>query len=137
MSLTKRLGLIVGAAASLSSAMAQTAMDQSRAYQNELFSDASRQVSQQGGGAFTAKFGGYEQVRFNANFRDDPNLDNEFAMGFQNARTRLNAQGNVFSEDWGYFIQFGFGVETVVGPPPVPPAGGTQTSSSSSGAAFL
>jgi hypothetical protein len=137
MSLTKRLGLIVGAAASLSSAMAQTAMDQSRAYQNELFSDASRQVSKQGGGAFTAKFGGYEQVRFNANFRDDPNLDNEFAMGFQNARTRINAQGNVFNEDWGYFIQFGFGDETIVDAPPVPPAGGTSGSSTSSGFAFL
>jgi hypothetical protein len=131
MSLTKRLGLIVGAAASLSSAMAQSAMDQSRAYQNELFSDSARQVNKQGGGAFSVKVGGYEQVRFSLNSRDDNTLDNDMAWGFSNARTRINFSGNVFSEDWGYFIQFGLGDDTAVGTPP--PAGGTNSGTTAIG----
>lgn len=118
MNLTKRLGLIVGAAASLSSAMAQTAMDQSRAYQNELFSDSARQVNQRAAGAFSVNLHGYQQTRFNINSRDDASLDNDMATGFSNARTRINLEGNVFSEDWGYFVQFGFGDDTVVGAPP-------------------
>jgi hypothetical protein len=141
MSLTKRLGLIVGAAASVSSAMAQTALDQSRAYQNELFSDASRQVSQQGAAAFTAKGGGYLQFRYNYNQRDDTNLDKDGAIGFQMARARLNVGGNVFNEDWGYFIQFGWSDDTSVVPPPAvttpPTPGNAAGSSTSSGTTFL
>lgn len=117
MSLTKRLGLIVGAAASLSSAMAQTALDQSRAYQNELFSDSAQRVSQQGAGAFSVDVGGYTQVRLSLNARDDASLDNDIAWGFSNARSRINFGGNVFSEDWGYFVQLGFGDDTEVRAP--------------------
>lgn len=115
MSLIKRFGLIAGAAVSLSSvAMAQSATDQSRAYANELISDSSvRTSSLAAAPAFTPKLGGYEQARYVFNNRDNSTpLDannNKSTLGFENARTRLNVQGNIFSEDWGYFIQFGFG----------------------------
>lgn len=131
MSLTKRFGLIVGAAASLSSAMAQSTMDQSRALNNELFSDSARQVSQKAAGAFTVNLHGYEQVRFSINSRDDATLDNDMAWGFSNARTRVNLSGNVFSEDWSYFIQLGAGDDTVVGAPPA--TGGAPGSSGPGG----
>jgi hypothetical protein len=108
--------------------MAQTAMDQSRAYQNELFSDAAQQVSQQGGAtAFSAKPGGYLQFRYNANWRDDDNIQKGFSSGFQNARTRLNIGGNVFNEDWGYFVQFGWSDESYVDAPPDPVTGAPTT----------
>lgn len=134
MSLTKRLGLIVGAAASLSSAMAQSQMDQSRASQNELFSDAERRVSQKNAAAFSVNLHGYEQVRFSVNSRDDSALDNDMAWGFSNARTRLNVSGNVFSEDWGYFIQLGAGDDTVVG---APSAGNSSSAASGPGGGAL
>jgi hypothetical protein len=137
MSLTKRLGLIVGAAASLSSAMAQSSLDQSRALSNELALDARERVSQRAATAFTVNLHGYEQFRYNINMRDDSNLDNDLAIGFQNARTRLNVSGNVFNEDWGYFIQFGWSDDTSVGAPPstvTPPNPSTTGPSFGSGA---
>ena len=115
MSLMKRFGLIAGAAVSLSSvAMAQSSTDQSRAYANELISDSSVRTSLLAPApAFTPKVGGYEQFRYVFNSRDNSTpLDannNKSTLGFQNARTRVNLGGNIFSEDWGYFIQFGFG----------------------------
>lgn len=119
MSLTKRLGLIAGAALSMSGvAMAQSSMDQSRAVTNELLSDAASRASllaAAGGQTFTPKVGGYEQFRYVINRRDDNGLDandNDLTLGFQNARTRLNVSGNIFNEDWAYFIQFGFGDST-------------------------
>src|SRR5512146_2956368 len=115
MSLTKSYCLIAGAALSLSAgAMAQSTVDQSRAYAAELTADASGRTSSlaQKGGDFTVNVHGYEQFRYNWNHRDDSNIDangNNNTIGFQNARTRLNFSGNIGNENWGYFIQFGFG----------------------------
>ncbi len=124
MSLTKRLGLIVGAAASLSTvAMAQSTMDQSRAFANELYSDSSGRASSLAGPGFKPEFYGYTQQRFVLNSRGDdgnvlngtapnappgPNGNNtsKLTAGFQNARTVVGLHGNVGTEDWGYNISF-------------------------------
>src|SRR5262245_3598717 len=112
--MTKRLFVIAGAALSLGGlAQAQT-LDQSRANQAELLSAASARTSSLAPQAqdFTVNVHGYEQFRFNWNSRDDEGLDpddNDQTIGFQNARTRLNFSGNIANENWGYFIQFGFG----------------------------
>lgn len=112
MSLTKRLLVMAGAAFGLSAAaMAQSSLDQSRAYASELMSDASLRQSSlapQPGG-FTVHVGGYEQFRYVLNLRDDDELEDDAAIGFQNARTRLNFSGNIGNENWGYFIQIGSG----------------------------
>ena len=113
--MTKRLFLIAGAALSVGTfAQAQTLLDQGRAYRSELLSDASTRTSSLAPAAqdFTPAVHGYEQFRFNWNSRDDQGLDsnnNDQTIGFQNARTRLNVSGNIANENWGYFIQFGFG----------------------------
>jgi hypothetical protein len=115
MSLTKRLCLFAGAAMSLSAAAsAQSTVDQSRAYSAELAADANGRVSSlaQKSTDFTVAVHGYEQFRYNWNHRDDSGLDgndNKDTIGFQNARTRINLSGNIGSENWGYFVQFGFG----------------------------
>lgn len=112
--MTKRLFMIAGAALSVGTlAQAQT-LDQSRSYSKELLSDASTRTSSLAPAAqdFTPAVHGYEQFRMNYNSRDDENLDangNDATTGFQNARTRLNVSGNIANENWGYFIQFGFG----------------------------
>jgi len=110
MSLTKRLCLFAGAALSLTAgAAAQVTLDQSRAYTSELVADASGRTSAlaRQGGDFTVNVHGYEQFRYNWNNREDDGLEDDSAVGFQNARTRLNFSGNVGNENWGYFIQFG------------------------------
>lgn len=116
MSLMKRFGLIAGAAVSLSSVAMAQSTDQSRAYANELISDSSVRTSLLApAAAFAPKLGGYEQFRYVLNSRSDSGLDannNKTTLGFQNARTRVNLGGNIFSEDWGYFIQFGWGDAT-------------------------
>jgi phosphate-selective porin len=110
--------LIAGAAVSLgASAQAQT-LDQAQANRAELMADSSSRLSSLAPAAqeFTVNTHGYEQFRFNWNGRDDDGIDannNDQTTGFQNARTRLNFSGNIGNENWGYFIQFGFGdVET-------------------------
>jgi hypothetical protein len=126
----KSLGLIAGAAVSLSSvALAQSTTDESRALANELVSDSATRASLLAPATvFTPKVGGYEQFRYVLNTRDNTtSLDangNKTTIGFQNARTRLNLGGNVLNEDWSYFIQFGFGDSEPgtgqgVGTPPV------------------
>jgi hypothetical protein len=112
MSLTKRLCLIAGAAVSLAgAASAQSTLDQSRAYAAQLAADAQGRTSSlaQRGQDFTVNVHGYEQFRYNWNHRDDEALDKENTIGFQNARTRVNLSGNIGTENWGYFIQFGTG----------------------------
>lgn len=135
--MTKRLFLIAGAALSVGTfAQAQT-LDQGRAYRSELLSDASTRTSSLAPAAqdFTPAVHGYEQFRFNWNSRDDQGLDannNDQTIGFQNARTRLNVSGNIANENWGYFIQFGFGDIEKSGTP-----FGDGTSFSGSSGAFL
>ena len=110
----KRLIMIAGAALSVGTfAQAQT-LDQSRSYGKELLSDAATRTSSLAPAAqdFTPAVHGYEQFRFNWNSRDDNGLDandNDQTVGFQNARTRLNVSGNIASENWGYFVGFGWG----------------------------
>jgi hypothetical protein len=121
MSLTKRLGLIVGAAASLSSvAMAQSTLDSSRAFANELYSDSSVRASSLAGPAFTPNVHGYTQFRYTYNYRSDdaaalngpapaPGIaanTSKNTTGFSNARTAVNISGNVGTEDWGYKVEF-------------------------------
>lgn len=125
MSLTKRLGLIVGAAASLSTvAMAQsTNLDQSRAFANELYSDSSGRASALAGPGFKPEVYGYTQFRLVVNNRGDegaalngnpnnlpagPNGNNTSTLtaGFENARTVVGLKGNVGTEDWGYNVSF-------------------------------
>lgn len=124
MSLTKRLGLIVGAAASLSNvAMAQSTLDGSRAFANELYADSSTRASSLAGPGFKPELYGYTQFRAVVNSRSDdgdvlngrapntpagPNGNNssKIAAGFQNARTVVGLKGNVGSEDWGYDVSF-------------------------------
>jgi len=110
----KRLIMIAGAALSVGTlAQAQT-LDQSRSYGKELLSDAATRTSSLAPAAqdFTPAVHGYEQFRFNWNSRDDNGLDandNDQTIGFQNARTRINVSGNIANENWGYFVQFGWG----------------------------
>lgn len=112
--MTKRLFLIAGAAMSLSAFAQAQSTNQGYAQRAETMSDAATRTSSlaQGAQDFTVNVHGYEQFRFNWNSRDDQGLDannNDQTTGFQNARTRLNFSGNIANENWGYFIQFGFG----------------------------
>jgi len=119
MSRTKSLCLFAGAALSLSgAAFAQSTtgnLDASRALAGDLLADANSRTSQlaQAGGKFTVDVHGYMQFRYDWNHRDDDSLTDgeDNAIGFQNARTRLNVSGNLFNEDWYYFVQFGWGPE--------------------------
>jgi phosphate-selective porin OprO and OprP len=121
MSLTKRFCLIAGAALSLSgAAMAQSTLDQSRAYGRDLLSDASGRTNSltQDAKDFTVNLHGYTLFRYNVNHRDDDGLDsedNDITLGFQNAITALNVSGNIANENWGYFVQFEFSDATTSG----------------------
>ena len=112
MSLTKRLFVFAGAALSLSTAaMAQsTTLDQSRSYASDLMADASTRTSSLAPAAqdFTVNVHGYTQFRYNMTWRDDSGLDDNTAVGFQNARTDVNLSGNIGNENWGYFVQWQF-----------------------------
>jgi phosphate-selective porin OprO and OprP len=111
----KSLWLIAGAALSLSSAaLAQNNLDQTRAYSNEVMADATGRTSAlaQGARAFSVDVHGYTQFRYIYTSADDADgSDDDAATGFQTARTRLSVSGNIISEDWGYFVQFGWGPE--------------------------
>jgi len=115
MSRTKSLWLIAGAALSMgTAAMAQNTLDQSRAYSNELMADAAGRTSAlaQGTRNFTVDVHGFTQIRYIWTHVEDEDVGNEedddSAIGFQMARTRLSVSGNIIDENWGYFIQFGF-----------------------------
>jgi hypothetical protein len=63
---------------------------------------------------------GFMQWRYHFNHRSssDTHLDangNENAVGFQDARTALTVSGNIFSEDWYYFIRADFSDSTALG----------------------
>lgn len=111
----KSLWLIAGAAMSMSSAaLAQNTLDQNRAYSSELLADAAGRTSAlaQGARTFSVDVHGYTQFRYIYTSADDAaGSDDDAAVGFQAARTRLSVSGNIISEDWGYFVQFGWGPE--------------------------
>lgn len=116
MSLTKRIALVAGAALALGgSAWAQSALDQGRAQAAELLADASTRTSALAQNqAFTPNIHGLLQFRFNWNNRDEDDAfagDEENAIGFQAARTRLWVDGNIFSNEWYYFVEFEVGPE--------------------------
>jgi phosphate-selective porin OprO and OprP len=112
MSRTKSLWLIAGAALSMgAAALAQNSLDQSRAYTNELMADAAGRTSAlaQGTRNFTVDVHGFTQFRYIWTERDEGfGEEDDTALGFQAARTRLSVSGNIIDENWGYFIQFGF-----------------------------
>ena len=130
MSQTKRFVLLAGAALSLGSvnaALAQqsTSPDEVRAVVAEMLSDAESRSSlladaghdskgfMISGEGFTLRVGGQLQFRYLMNFRDDDNTvgarpGDDFEPGFQTARTRLGARGNIISNDWTYVVQGNF-----------------------------
>jgi len=55
-------------------------------------------------GNFSLKVGGQVQVRWTMNSAKDQNTD----WGFENRRTKLDFQGNVFSKDWTYRVRAAF-----------------------------
>jgi hypothetical protein len=114
MSRTKSICLIAGAAMSLGgTALAQSTLDTSRAQSNELLADAAGRTLAQDGRAFTVDVHGYTQFRYIYTHVEDSDTseaeDDDAAVGFQTTRTRLSVSGNIINEDWGYFVQFGFG----------------------------
>jgi hypothetical protein len=110
---TTRLFALAGTVLALSgAAFASDSPDAGRADAAELLADAASRTSQlaqaEGGRRFSVDVHGYFQFRYNWNHRDSqPGLDEENTIGFQMARSRLNISGNIISDDWGYFIQFG------------------------------
>ncbi|MFN0130927.1 MAG: porin [Phycisphaerales bacterium] len=113
MSLTKRVCLFAGAALSMSAAaMAQSSIDESRALTSELLSDAGTRTSALAAApAYTPRVGGYIQFRYNWNDRD-VSVGEDSAVGFQNARTRVNVSGNIFQDNLSYFVQGGWSDES-------------------------
>lgn len=123
MSLTKSLCLITGAALSLSGvALAQsTNLDFSRSAASELKADALSRTSELAPAdqKYTVEVHGYMQFRYVWNHRSDSDpvlspTDQESAIGFQNARDRLNVSGNI-TDVLTYFIQFGWGPDDSFG----------------------
>ncbi len=55
-------------------------------------------------GNFSLKVGGQVQIRWTMNSAKDKNTD----WGFENRRTKLDFQGNVFSKDWTYRVRAAF-----------------------------
>ena len=99
---------------SCGAAVAQVA-DEGRAFASELRADAMARTSlldQGGAAAFAPKVSGFVLARYNINARTDSNLDannNKTTMGGQLAYTKLQITGNIYSDAWGYGIQFKFG----------------------------
>ena len=55
-------------------------------------------------GNFSLKVGGQVQIRWTMNSAKEQNTD----WGFENRRTKLDFQGNVFSKDWTYRVRAAF-----------------------------
>jgi len=84
-----------------------------------LLADASGRpaLAAPAGEAFTVDVHGFMIFRYDWNHRDDdkagpilgPGGGNKDTIGFQNAYTKLQVGGHIFSEDWTYGVQFKFG----------------------------
>ena len=131
MSQTKVLVFVAGAALSIGAqALAQNAtLDQSRAYANELVSDAGSRASllqgspnnnttyagtfsiADGSGNNRLNFGGTEQFRYNLSSRssDTQGDQNDMTLGFNMPVTRLRFWGNVWDKALTFKIQGDFG----------------------------
>lgn len=134
MSQTRTLVLFAGTALSLggfNAALAQSSLDQSRAYQAELMADAQGRTSllnaaQQSGhdgkgfvlsdatGNYRLKIGGQVQFRYMINVRNEEEgegadtEDEDFTSGFQTRRTRLEFGGNIINPDFTFYVQSEF-----------------------------
>lgn len=127
MSLTKGLVIIAGAALGLTgNALAQSSLDQSRAYQNELLADAQGRTSllQPGGSGWDAKNGftlgsadgnyrlniGYwNQFRYTINVRDNvPSPGEDFTSGFSFVNNRVELTGNAITQALTYKLSWDF-----------------------------
>lgn len=99
-----KMWMIAGTALSLSASAMAGSDDASRAYAAELVADsAARTSSLAQPAAFAPRVSGYLQFRYNINNRDVA-VGEDTALGFQNARTVLEVQGNVGSDAWGYYV---------------------------------
>jgi hypothetical protein len=120
----RSIASIIGTAALASSALAQldqpATLELSRAYQAELLADAATRTSElqaassgynngkfsiTDGGANTLNIGGYIQLRYLMNFRDDQPNSEDFTNGFQLRRTRLIVSGTIWDKHLQYLIQ--------------------------------
>jgi hypothetical protein len=123
---TKGLVLLAGAAMSLggSAAFAQQSSDEVRATVAQMLSDAESRTSLLAGGdaghdgsrffiagdGFRLNIGGMVQFRYDLNFRDKDNIagfsnpNDEFVHGFQNARTKVDFNGEL-NKDWFFRVR--------------------------------
>ncbi len=107
-----------GATASLAGAQ-QNESDQVRAVVADMLADADGRTSllaanaghQDGNFFISSDDGGYNlsiygliQFRYLMNFRDEDSTSNEFEPGFQAARTKIGAKGNIVNKDWSYNV---------------------------------
>jgi hypothetical protein len=91
------------------SAVGQLA-DGARAYSAEAIADAAGRTSGLAApDAAPVKVFGYAQFRYNFNLRDQVPGGDDATNGFQTARTKLGAAGNV-NDDLGFFVLGSFGV---------------------------
>lgn len=112
--------LAVAAMAGLATSFAQAQQsDEVRAVVAEMLADADSRTSllaanaghQDGNFFISSDDGGYNltiyglvQFRYMMNFRDEDSTSNEFEPGFQAARTKIGAKGNIVNKDWSYNI---------------------------------
>ncbi len=111
MSGTKAIAVIAGATLGLGhAALAQTDIDQSRAYQAELARGVDARSSYAQGDLSPTLFG-MIQIRYTANSRDGATTaggaaDEDFTHGFSNRRTKIGAFGG--NDQWRYRVNGGF-----------------------------
>jgi len=125
MSQTRVFVVLAGAALSFTSAMAQTSLNQDRAYNAELQADSLSRANLQGGGggfkisdgAFTLQIGGLYQTRYNMNWAGEGSAgrfqradNNKFYNGF-NQRIKLTARGTIADPNLSYGFQGDFATD--------------------------
>lgn len=108
MSRTKTIAVIAGATLGLGhAALAQSDLDQSRAYQAEVMRDTDARSSY-AQGDLAPTFWGQLQIRYTANIRsEEPAGEESFTHGFSNRRTKLGAKGG--NDEWSYRVNGAFG----------------------------
>jgi hypothetical protein len=119
MTRTAQLSLLAGSLLSVGVALGAEPDDSHRAYAAELKADADARTSELSSRGFSlddegessVKLGGWSQFRYLMNWRRNPeNLangthDSGFTNGFETARTRLLATGNVMVKDLTFKIE--------------------------------
>jgi hypothetical protein len=107
MSATKTIAVIAGATLGLAhGALAQSEVDQSRAYQAEMMRDTDARSSY-AQSDLSPTLWGQIQIRYTANSRDNAaGGDEDFTHGFSNRRTKIGAEGG--NDQWAYKVNGGF-----------------------------